>query len=132
MAHSKLLRFFVGLILALLLAGCAQEMFPYEDSAGGVPVHKISNSYQLLNARKYASIQGEAGRTLHLAYTATVAAGSLALELVTPGGQSLWKISPQASGSGQVDLQLAMTGTYTLKIYASQTSGRYEVWWNYK
>jgi hypothetical protein len=121
-----------GLILALLLAGCAQEMIPYEDSAGGVPVHKISNSYKLLNARKYAPIQGEAGRTLHLAYTATVSAGSLALELVSPDNQSLWKVSPPQTGSGQVDLQLPKTGTYTLKISASQTSGRYEVWWNYK
>ncbi len=120
------------LILALLLASCAQEMIPFEDTAGGVPVHKIANSYQLLNARKFAIFQGEAGRTLHLAYTATVNAGALTLELVSPGSQSLWKVSPQRSENGQVDLQLVQTGAYTLKVYASQTSGRYEVWWNYK
>ncbi len=122
----------LGTILALLLAGCAQKMVPYDDTSGGVPVLKISNSYQLLNAQKYAQIQGEAGRTLHLAYTATVSAGSLTLELVSPGGQSLLKVSPPASGSGQVDLQLTQSGTYTFKVNASQTSGRYEVWWNYK
>ncbi len=120
------------LLLALLLAGCAQELVPFDDTAGGVAVHKVSNSYQLLNARKFASIQGEAGRTLHLAYTATVKAGSLTLELVSPGSQSLWKVSPQRSENGQVDLQLVQTGVYTLKVYAAQTSGRYEVWWNYK
>ncbi len=121
-----------GLIFLVLLAGCAQEMIPYEDTSGGVTVHKISNSYQYLNAQKFASFQGEAGRTLHLAYTATVSAGSLTLELVSPANQSLWKVSPQRSGNGQIDLQLGQTGAYTLKVYASQTSGRYEVWWNYK
>ncbi len=120
------------LILVLMLAACAQEMVPFEDTAGGVPVHKIANSYQLLNARKFATFQGEAGRTLHLAYTATVNAGSLTLELVSPGNQSLWKISPQRSENGQFDLQLEQTGAYTLRVFASQTSGRYEVWWNYK
>ncbi len=120
------------LILALLLAGCAQEMIPYQDTFNGAPVHKISNSYQYLNAQKFASFQGEAGRTLHLAYAATVSAGSLTLELVSPGNQSLWKISPLQTVNGQVDLQLVTTGAYTLKVNASQTSGRYEVWWNYK
>ncbi len=129
---KKSLIMITALILAFLLGGCAQEMVPYEDTSGGVPVHKISNSYQLLNAQKYAQIQGEAGRTLHLAYTATVSAGSLTLELVAPDKQSLWKISPQSSGNGQVDLQLDQTGAYIFKVYASQTSGRYEVWWNYK
>ncbi len=120
------------LLLSLLLNGCAQEVIPETSTEGGAAVQKITNSYQLLNMRKFSKIEGKAGQTMILTYAATVHSGTLELSVNDPSGKELWKISPLGVTNGSTEITLQRDGTYQFKVNAKNTSGSYEVSWQLK
>lgn len=126
--HIKLLSLF--LILGTFLLGCSGES---SLKKGWIETSGLSHSrvnYNYFDGVERKTFRAQSGETIHLDLEVEVDEGSLAVQLLDPQGELMWKETFQDDAQETVSIAAPEGGRYQIRLEGEAAEGGYEFSWD--